>query len=183
MLDKEELVKILEKKKHFILAIDGMCAAGKTTLAKTLCNHFGGHIFHMDDFFLPIEKRTKERYQEPGGNVDYERFLETVLIPLSKKQDVLYQRFDCSTMTLSKKKLIKYHPVNIIEGSYALHPLLRPYYTNAVILKITAEKQFERLSKRNPEQIERFIDKWIPLENQYFEYFQLETTFPCINIE
>lgn len=40
----------------------------------------------MDDFFLRIEQRTPERMTEVGGNVDYERFLETVLFPVSAKK-------------------------------------------------------------------------------------------------
>lgn len=50
---------------------------------------------HMDDFFLPLEMRTPQRLQQPGGNVHYERFLETVLKPLSLQQTVFYQPFDC----------------------------------------------------------------------------------------
>lgn len=47
----------------------------------------------MDDFFLRIEQRTPERMTEVGGNVDYERFLETVLFPVSAKKSVIYQPF------------------------------------------------------------------------------------------
>ena len=35
-----------------------------------------------------------------GGNVDYERFLEEVLQPLTQKRDVLYRPFACSTREL-----------------------------------------------------------------------------------
>ena len=31
--------------------------------------------------------------KETGGNVDYERFYETVLIPVQKKESVCYQPF------------------------------------------------------------------------------------------
>ena len=41
----------------------------------------------MDDFFLPMELRTAERLEEPGGNVHYERF--------SAEVDV-YKRQVCS---------------------------------------------------------------------------------------
>ena len=58
-----------------IIAIDGRCAAGKTTLAARLAKELGGDVIHMDDFFLPPALRTQERRSEPGGNVHYERFL------------------------------------------------------------------------------------------------------------
>jgi hypothetical protein len=47
----------------------------------------------MDDFFLRIEQRTPERMTEVGGNVDYERFLETVLFPVSAKKVLSISRF------------------------------------------------------------------------------------------
>lgn len=33
-----------------IIAIDGRCAAGKTTLAARLVKELGGDVIHMDDF-------------------------------------------------------------------------------------------------------------------------------------
>lgn len=33
-----------------IIAIDGRCAAGKTTLAARLAKELGGDVIHMDDF-------------------------------------------------------------------------------------------------------------------------------------
>ena len=65
-----------------LVAIDGRCAAGKTTLAASLQAQLGCNVFHMDDFFLRPEQRTPERLHQPGGNVDFERFLTEVLRPL-----------------------------------------------------------------------------------------------------
>lgn len=125
--------------------------------------------------------RTPERLQQSGGNVHYERFLETVLKPLSCQQDVDYQPFDCQTMTLKKSEHKSYCPFCIVEGSYALHPSLQSYYTHAVVLKISEDTQKERLLKRNPEKIEMFINKWIPLENQYFQAFDLFDQYPVLD--
>ena len=79
-----------------IIAIDGRCAAGKTTLAARLAKELGGDVIHMDDFFLPPALRTQERRSEPGGNVHYERFLTEVIPKLASGQAFSYQRFDCS---------------------------------------------------------------------------------------
>ncbi len=49
------------------VAIDGRCAAGKTTLAQALADATGGGVIHMDDFFLPTGLRTAARLEEPGG--------------------------------------------------------------------------------------------------------------------
>ena len=78
-MQNEVILKIeacIKEKDKCILAIDGRAAAGKTTLANLLQEYFDGAVIHMDDFFLPLELRTKERYATPGGNVHYERFNE-----------------------------------------------------------------------------------------------------------
>lgn len=178
----EELILELEEIPSFVLAIDGMCASGKSTLASYLQQRLDAHVFHMDDFFLPMHKRTSERLLEPGGNVDYERFLETVLIPLSQKQTVYYQPFDCSVMQLNQTvQEISYHSRNIIEGSYALRPEFIPYYTHYVVLAITPKLQIERIKKRNPNQITQFQHIWIPLENKYFQYYHIYENYPVIH--
>ncbi|MFR7591878.1 MAG: AAA family ATPase [Longibaculum sp.] len=177
----EELIAILQKEKSFVLAIDGMCGAGKTTLANDLQQKLGGNIFHIDDFFLPLELRSQERLALPGGNIHDERFIETVLKPLSKHQDIAYTAFDCSQMTYQQKKIIPYQQRNIIEGSYALLPQFLTYYTHTVILKVTPELQIERLKQRNPKKLKQFQERWIPLENRYFEYYHLFEKYPVMN--
>ena len=84
--------QLLEEKsgseESLLVAIDGRCGSGKTTLGKYLKQIFDCNLFQMDDFFLRMEQRTPERLKEPGGNVDYERFEETVLRPILQKQTV-----------------------------------------------------------------------------------------------
>lgn len=176
----DELMNVLSKQSSFLLAIDGMSGSGKTTLAQSLQEKWHAHVFHMDDFFLPLEMRTPQRLQQPGGNVHYERFLETVLKPLSLQQSVFYQPFDCQTMSFQTVQEIPYSPFNIIEGSYALHPFLQRYYTHGIVLKISPLTQKERLFKRNPEKIDQFIHRWIPMENQYFDAFDIFEKYPVL---
>lgn len=38
-------------------------------------------------------QRTKERYEEPGGNVDYKRFEQEVLVSLKKGETVFYRPY------------------------------------------------------------------------------------------
>ena len=69
-----------KKHKRFIVAIDGRCGSGKTTVAGVLGKRLDAVVFHMDDFYLQKHQRIEERYNEPGGNVDRERW-----IPLEEK--------------------------------------------------------------------------------------------------
>ena len=59
--------------KPVILAIDGRCASGKTTLAAKIQEKTRCGVIHMDDFFLRPEQRTKERLSQAGGNIYWER--------------------------------------------------------------------------------------------------------------
>ena len=97
-----------------IIAIDGRCAAGKTTLAARLVKELGGDVIHMDDFFLPPALRTPERRSEPGGNVHYERFLTEVLPNLRSGRPFSYRRFDCSRMTLGEEIPVKIRLIDCV---------------------------------------------------------------------
>ena len=52
--------------KRAVLAIDGMSASGKTTLAEELAEQFSGSVIHTDDFHLPFEL-------ENGGDAELSR--------------------------------------------------------------------------------------------------------------
>ena len=161
--------RLMAERERVLVAIDGGSASGKTTLGALLQSIYACPVFHMDDFFLRPEQRTPERFSEPGGNVDRERFLSEVLLPLREGKAVDYRRFDCKTFTIASPRRIEPGRLNIIEGAYAMHPDLAPYYDLTVFLAVSAEKQRERILKRNaPAQAELFFDRWIPFEQRYF---------------
>ena len=161
--------RLMAERERVLIAIDGGSASGKTTLGALLQSIYACPVFHMDDFFLRPEQRTEARFTQPGGNVDRERFLEEVLIPLREGRPVDYRRFDCATFTIAPPQRIEAGTLNIVEGAYSMHPNLAPYYDLSVFLPISAEKQRERILKRNaPAQAELFFDRWIPFEQRYF---------------
>ena len=170
---------ILEREKEnespILVAIDGRCGSGKTTLGEYLCQQFDCNLFHMDDFYLRMEQRTPERMAEIGGNVDYERFLETVLTPVCAKKSVLYQPFSCQEWKLMDTHEIPYKKLNIIEGSYSLHPYLGHPYQLEIFMNIAPDAQIENIRKRNGEaKVKEFQEKWIPKEEAYFEKFHVQ---------
>ncbi len=153
-----------------VMALDGGSASGKTTLAKLLADVYDCTVFHMDDFFLRPEQRTPERFAKPGGNVDWERFLEEVLEPAHRGECVRYRRFDCSTFTIQEPVPVMPGKLNVVEGAYSLHPQLEKFYDLKVFLDVTSKLQKERIVKRNtPEMAKRFFEEWIPMEKIYFE--------------
>ena len=163
--------RALGSKPRMLLAIEGGSASGKSTLAELLTGIYpDAALFHADDYFLRPEQRTPERFAQPGGNMDRERLEAEILAPLSRGGDVVYRPFDCKTMSLSEPRRSRAARLNIVEGSYSLHPAMEPYYDLSVFLEISPESQRRRVLERNgPEWGQMFFDRWIPLENTYFQ--------------
>ena len=156
------------------LAIEGGSASGKSTLGKILAEIYGCTLFHMDDFFLTPSMRTAERLAEAGGNVDRERFLAEVLTPLSRGEEVAYRRYDCSTGEILPPEVRKPTRLTVTEGAYSMHPELADFYNLSIFLEITPELQRARILKRNsPEMAERHFSTWIPMEEKYFDAFNI----------
>ncbi|MDD2969565.1 MAG: hypothetical protein PHT89_10850 [Lachnospiraceae bacterium] len=157
-----------------LVGIDGMCAAGKTTLGYYLKQIFQCNLFHMDDFFLTQQLRTPSRLVEIGGNVDYERFFLEVIRPIQGKKSVIYRPYSCSLGKIEGEDQIPYERLNIIEGSYSLHPFFMEPYHLKFFMSISDEEQIRRVKLRNGEQmLARFQGEWIPKENAYFEHFMI----------
>ena len=163
----------LEHKETVVVAIDGKCTSGKTTLAAQLSQIYDCNVFHMDDFFLRPEQRTGERYAEIGGNVDYERFQEDVLAPLLTGKDFSYRPFDCKTFTLTDSVPVTPKKLTIVEGSYSMHPYFGTPYDLKILLTVNPEIQRQRVLQRPPFVQEKFFTQWIPMENQYLEAFRI----------
>ena len=175
-----ELTEIHNRKGYASCGIDGRCTSGKSTLAKAVAEELDAVLIHMDNFFLRPEQRTPERYAEPGGNVDYERFIEEVLTPLKKGEAFDYRPFDCRTMSLSEPVHVPSHTIVVIEGSYSMRPELREFYDLKVFLDVSSEEQMERVKKRNPDKVEAFRTKWIPYEEKYFSTYNIRNACDII---
>lgn len=166
---KDMIQELLNHKDRVIVAIDGKCGSGKTSLASLLSEIYDCNVFHMDDFFLRPLQRTPERFKEIGGNVDYERFFDEVIQGLESGIPFSYRPLNCMEMALDPELKVFPKKLNIIEGSYSLHPTLSDHYDLKVFLTIDEDVQKLRILNRNgPEKLKRFIDEWIPRENEYF---------------
>ena len=161
-----------------LAVLDGPCGSGKTTLAEKLSRLYGAPVVHMDEFFLPPELRTPERLNQPGGNIHYERFLSEVLPGLIAGRAFSYGSFDCHH-GVTRPVFLPQSPVRIVEGSYALHPRFEESYRAAdaltVFLCVSPAEQLRRIEKRSPALLERFREVWIPLENSYFQAYDIES--------
>ncbi len=152
-----------------LFAIDGRCAAGKTSLAALIREKTGCQIFHMDDFFLRPGQRTLSRLSRPGENVDWERFRQEVLLPLTRGGSFQYRPYDCKTGTLASPVSAGENSLHVIEGAYSCHPALWDFYHLRVFLTLDGDTQRKRLLCREEESgFVAFMERWIPLEEYYF---------------
>lgn len=160
---------------QIIIAIDGRCASGKTTLAEELSAKYDCNVIHMDDFFLRPEQRTADRLSMPGENIDHERFLEEVLLPLKAGKDFSYRPYNCKKGELDEPIIVKSKQINIVEGSYSCHNDLYEYYDYKIFMTIDEAEQMKRIINRNGiEAAKVFEEKWIPLEESYFKTFDIK---------
>ena len=170
---KKRIDALPDTGRPIVIAIDGNCTAGKTTLASLLETEYDCNVFHMDDFFLRPGQRTPERYAQPGGNVDYERFWEEVLLPLKNGGPFAYRLFSCSTFTLGDPVAVAPKQLNIVEGTYCMHPYFGDVYDLRIFLSVAPQLQKERIFRRPAFLHERFFREWIPMEQQYFDTFRI----------
>lgn len=168
-----ERIGKMQDREQIIIAIDGSCTAGKSTLAQRLTEELDCNLLRVDDFFLRPEQRTPERLAETGGNVDYERFLEEVLIPLKAGKPFSYRPYDCRGGTLAASVTVAPRRITVIEGSYSHHPFFGDPYDLKVFLKVSPEVRLQRILKRPLFLQKRFLEEWIPMEHRYFEEFEI----------
>lgn len=166
---------LIEKKQTVNIAIEGNSGAGKSTFAKYINAKYNSNLFQMDDFFLRPEQKTEARLNEAGGNIDYERFNVEVINGLKSNSEFTYQTYNCHTLELDEVRTVKPKVLNIIEGVYSMHPLFINIYDYKVFLEIDEKTQVKRILKRNGEvMLTRFINEWIPMENQYFSELDIK---------
>ena len=164
------IAQLMQSRERVLVAIDGMCCAGKTTMSERLRQLLDANVFHLDDYFLQPHSRTPNRLSKPGGNVDAERFLAEALLPALRGETAQVRRYDCHENLLLPPVAVSPKKIVLVEGAYSLHPLLAPYYDLKVFCRIDSQLQLSRILKRNGKAaLKVFESRWIPLENKYFE--------------
>ena len=183
--------------KPLVLALDGRCGSGKTTLANTLARQFPASItLHTDDFYLPPAQRIRGWEKTPCANMDLDRLRDEALRPAYEGQAVQYRAYSCREGAyLPARELVSFRcrsasacsaylparelaaqPLVILEGSYSHHPLLTGYETLRVFLTCAKEEQTRRLQAREGERYANFAARWMPLEEGYFAQYHIAET-------
>ena len=173
----EKIKKLVRDKKlsgQVVISIDGPCGGGKTTVANEIEKTLGYNILHMDDFYLPFDKRDKNWMNIIAGHMDYDRLIENVLIPYKEKRKTNYISYDCHSDKYLQEIPIDLDKFLVIEGSYTSNPILDKYVNAKIFVDINKDEQVKRLTKRNPSVVDKFLSMWVPFENRYFEELKIK---------
>ena len=131
-----------------VLALDGRCGSGKTTLANGLSAQLPGcTLLRTDDFYLPPARRSPDWVHTPCANMDLTRLRDEALRPAYAGQTVDYRAYSCR------------------EGAY-LPPAQLPAQPLA--------EQTRRLQAREGARYADFAARWVPLEEEYFAQYGVE---------
>lgn len=158
------------KQQQGIIALEGKCGSGKTTLANKLQNDVNIAIIPIDDFFLPPHLKTSNRLNEIGGNINYER-IKSLLLNIKEKHEISYLKYDCTNRNFIPIQ-IEYKPLILLEGVYSFHPYFNKLVDKMMYLDIDDITQDKRLQLRK--NYEHFVNEWIPLENYYFNSLNIK---------
>ena len=119
-----------------VLALDGRCGSGKTTLANTLARQFpasitlanglsaqfpGCTLLRTDDFYLPPARRSPDWAHTPCANMDLSRLRDEALRPAYAGQPVAYRAYSCREGAYLPPAQLPAQPLVILEGSYSHH--------------------------------------------------------------
>lgn len=151
-----------------LLAIDGRCGSGKSSLGAWLAGELGCPLVHMDDFYLPPAARRPHWADHPGANMDFARLRREVLAPLLAGQPAQYRAYACRPGALQPARTLAPGPLTLVEGSYALHPDLGVPFACKVFVTCGPDCQRARLQAREGDRYPAFAARWIPLEEGYF---------------
>lgn len=154
-----------------LIAVEGDSGGGKSYYSQVIKDYYKQrcNLFHADDFFLPQQRKTQKRLSEIGGNINYEDLLD-LIGGILKGEEVSYAPFDCALQTFKEKITVKPAQINIIEGVYSAHPLLRKYYDIIADFNISGEEQHKRIFfGRGENMLARFNELWLPLEKTYLK--------------
>ena len=169
-----EVERLLQGGKNAVLAIDGRCGSGKSSLGRLIEALYPCTLVHMDDFYMPPERRGENWMEIPAANMDLERFDREVLVPARAGEEIIYRPYLCRQGDFAPGQALPRNLLTVVEGSYSHHPRLSEHYDKKIFLTCPKQEQHRRLKVREGDYYPRFAQIWMPLEERYFQAFGIE---------
>ncbi|KAB2860259.1 MAG: uridine kinase, partial [Exiguobacterium chiriqhucha] len=171
-----------EQGRPFLVAIDGLSGAGKTTMVEQLRGIATNEmVLHIDDFIVERHRRyatgQSEAMEYYALQWDVELLVETLFKPLREGQTNLtlpyYERdqdaVNMRTIEIAPNTLV------LIEGIFLLRDEWRPYFDYIVYLDCPREVRYERVLNRDTyignlsERLAKYERRYWPGEAHYLE--------------
>lgn len=154
-----QIQKRTNKKRPYVLGIDGLSGSGKTTLVSTLQSKMKDHcnviVIHIDDHIVEKNKRYNTGYEE-WYEYYYLQWDVDMLV------DILFHRIHSNSPKLTlpfydklmdkinyKKLSLTPDSIIVIEGVFLQRKKWKAYYDFTVFIDCPREIRYERVLKRD----------------------------------
>ncbi len=190
--DLANLIAAVDRAHPVRVAIDGVDASGKTTLADELVEPMEDRRRHVirasiDGFHRPKAERYRRGMDSPEGYYhdcfDYEALRSLLLLPLGPDGSRLYQRacFDFRTDEPLDEP-VRYAPVDsvlLFDGVFLLRPELEDCWDFRIFLDVDFEEAVRRAAMRDQPlfgsesaTLGRYWNRYVPGQRIYLESAQ-----------
>jgi uridine kinase len=155
-----------------LVGIDGGGGSGKSTLARGLEQATDDvTVVEFDDFYLPLaerQARVSRGDTEIGGDFDWRRVRDQVLMPLSHDESAKYQRYDWPSDAPAEWHSVVIGGIVVVEGNYSTRRELFGFYDYTLWIDAPRDLRLERGVRRGGEDTrDRWLDEWMPEEDRY----------------
>lgn len=182
------------------VAVDGVDAAGKSTLATELVEpltRLGRHVIRasIDGFHRPRSERYQRGELSPQGyysdSFDYEALKLHLLRPLGPRGSLRYRAavFDHrSDMAVSQpSQLAPANAILLFDGIFLMRPEIDPYWDARVYVRVPLQIAMERGVERDsgqgtaaPQLRHRYETRYAPAQRFYLETVRPEQTADAV---
>jgi len=158
-----------------LVGVDGHGGAGKTVWSEALAEALRrlGQVFaivHFDDFFLPSAERPRGTVDARpiGGDFDWRRLRDEVLLPLRDGRAARYARYDWTLDALAETHEVASYGVVIVEGVYCTRRELADLYDVRVWVECPRDVRLARGIERDGEPAREVWElDWMRAEERY----------------
>ena len=174
LADIIKCLKILQRQGVCLLVvIDGLGGAGKSTLTQLLEQRLKNlgwtvAVVKHDDFYLPSDQRESQQARAIGGDFDWKRLRDQVLIPVKEGRSAYYQRYDWGTDALAEWHTISASDVVFVEGVYTMRCELTDFYDLKIWVECPRTIRLDRGIERDGERARTIWEQdWMQKEDYY----------------
>ncbi|WP_215143457.1 kinase [Exiguobacterium qingdaonense] len=166
----------------FVVAIDGLSGAGKTTLVSYLGGEPGMCVLHIDDYIVERDKRYQTGQPEPTEYYalqwDVSRLENELFRPLRNGMaELTLPRYVYERDVIVEEVVdVSSASIIVVEGIFLQRPEWRPYFDYVIYLDCPREVRYERVLNRDTylgdptARLEKYKRRYWPGEDLYLQH-------------